>query len=60
MVRLIPRATHCQYRGCLKPLSDAREHQGGKDYCCVLCAERGLKYDRERAAPPELQLVSSR
>ena len=55
MVQL-SRATHCAYRGCQQCLSDSRTHADGKDYCCVLCSQRGMKYDRERAAPPELQL----
>lgn len=58
MVHLVKnRPTHCAYRGCQTPLSESRTHEAGKDYCCTLCAQRGMKYDRERAAAPELQLV---
>ena len=50
--------THCAYKGCMAPLCESHlQAQDGKHYCCVLCAQRGMHYDRLRHSVPELQLV---
>jgi hypothetical protein len=52
------RPSHCSYKGCMVPMSDsAFKAEDNKWYCCVLCSQRGMHYDRVRQSPPELQLV---